>query len=84
MSQCVLSCHLHFRNILVDDPSDQSSRWSSDSNSAPQFLLLKLSRMSVVTSITFGKFEKTHVCNLKRFKIYGGAVKEQMVELLDR
>lgn len=35
-------------------------------------------------SITFGKYEKTHVCNLKKFKVYGGLHDENMIELLER
>ena len=72
------------RNILEDKPGDQSSRWSSDSNTPPQYLTLKVeSRTSVITSITFGKYEKTHVCNLKRFKVYGGFEEGNMIELID-
>jgi len=57
------------RNILVNKPNQQSSRWSSETNNPPQFLVLKLSQTAIVHSITFGKFEKTHVCNLKKFKV---------------
>uniref|UniRef100_A0A3Q3NE02 Muskelin 1, intracellular mediator containing kelch motifs n=1 Tax=Mastacembelus armatus TaxID=205130 RepID=A0A3Q3NE02_9TELE len=71
-----------FRNILVDKPNDQSSRWSSESNYPPQFLILKLERPAIVQSITFGKYEKTHVCNLKKFKVFGGMSEENMTELL--
>ncbi|CAH3026215.1 unnamed protein product [Porites evermanni] len=69
-------------NILVDKPNDQSSRWSSDSNSPPQFLILKLDKPAVVMTVTFGKYEKTHVCNLRKFKIYGGLNDDHMTELL--
>uniref|UniRef100_A0A7N6BSR6 LisH domain-containing protein n=1 Tax=Anabas testudineus TaxID=64144 RepID=A0A7N6BSR6_ANATE len=69
-------------NILVDKPNDQSSRWSSESNYPPQFLILKLERPAIVQSITFGKYEKTHVCNLKKFKVFGGMSEENMTELL--
>uniref|UniRef100_A0A8C7HPE6 Muskelin 1, intracellular mediator containing kelch motifs n=1 Tax=Oncorhynchus kisutch TaxID=8019 RepID=A0A8C7HPE6_ONCKI len=69
-------------NILVDKPNDQSSRWSSESNYPPQYLMLKLERPSIVQSITFGKYEKTHVCNLKKFKVFGGMSEENMTELL--
>uniref|UniRef100_A0A8C4QDE0 Muskelin N-terminal domain-containing protein n=1 Tax=Eptatretus burgeri TaxID=7764 RepID=A0A8C4QDE0_EPTBU len=71
-----------FRNILADKPNDQSSRWSSDSNHPPQFLVLKLSHTAVAQSISFGKYEKTHVCNLKKFKVYGGMTEENMIEIL--
>ncbi|XP_068714480.1 muskelin-like isoform X2 [Montipora foliosa] len=69
-------------NILVDNPNDQSSRWSSDSNYPPQFLILKLEKPAIAMTVTFGKYEKTHVCNLKKFKIYGGLNDEHMTELL--
>ncbi|XP_022109692.1 muskelin-like [Acanthaster planci] len=69
-------------NILVDAPHDQSSRWSSDSNCPPQYLTLKLEKCSLVDRVSFGKYEKTHVCNLKKFKIYAGMTEEHMVELL--
>ncbi|XP_044534950.1 muskelin [Gracilinanus agilis] len=71
-------------NILVDKPNDQSSRWSSESNYPPQYLILKLERPAIVQSITFGKYEKTHVCNLKKFKVFGGMNEENMTELLSR
>ncbi len=72
-----------FSNVTVDRPSDQNSRWSSDTNGPGQFLTLRLPRAAVVSAATFGKFEKSHVCNLKRFKVYGGMDEEHMVELLD-
>ncbi|KAK2151233.1 hypothetical protein LSH36_371g00004 [Paralvinella palmiformis] len=33
--------------------------------------------------IKFGKYEKTHVCNLRKFKVYGGLSDENMIELLE-
>eukprot|EP00094_Tigriopus_californicus_P011783 TCALIF_11381-PA protein Name:"Similar to Mkln1 Muskelin (Rattus norvegicus)" AED:0.13 eAED:0.17 QI:0/0/0/0.75/0.72/0.66/12/0/820 len=72
-----------YRHILIDDPKDQASRWSSDSNCPPQFIMLRLSRPSVVSAITFGKFDKTHVCNLKRFKIWVGHEPDRLIEVLD-
>ncbi|XP_067928019.1 muskelin-like isoform X2 [Watersipora subatra] len=70
-------------NILKDCPADQSSRWSSESNIPPQYLMLKLEKMSVLASIKFGKFEKTHVCNLKRFKVYAGLTEDNLIEILE-
>ncbi|KAL5014601.1 hypothetical protein ScPMuIL_008871 [Solemya velum] len=70
-------------NICTDKPNDQSSRWSSDSNQPPQYLILKLERPAIVEAISFGKYEKTHVCNLKKFKIFGGLGDDHMVELLE-
>lgn len=70
------------RNIKVNKPTDQSSRWSSGSNDQMQFLTLKLSQMSVLHSITFGKYHKVHVCNLKEFKIYAGMTPNNMTQVL--
>lgn len=49
-----------------------------------QYLILKLERPAIVQSITFGKYEKTHVCNLKKFKVFGGMNEENMTDLLSR
>lgn len=42
-----------------------------------------MQKASIVKYITFGKYEKTHVCNLKKFKVYGGMDDENMLELLE-
>ncbi|XP_050461630.1 muskelin isoform X2 [Cataglyphis hispanica] len=76
------SCYIP-ENIIVDIPSDQTSRWSSDIDNHPQYLILKLQSPSIVKYITFGKYEKTHVCNIKKFKIFGGLEPENMMELLE-
>ncbi|CAG0919903.1 unnamed protein product [Notodromas monacha] len=71
-------------NIKIDNPRDQGSRWSSESNSPPQYLILKLDHPAIVKYIYFGKYEKNHVCNLKRFKVFGSLHPEDdMVELLE-
>ena len=49
-----------------------------------QFILLKLERMAVVSTITFGKYHKGHVCNLREFKVYAGLSPDNMVEVLHR
>ncbi|KAJ2724942.1 hypothetical protein GGI07_001604 [Coemansia sp. Benny D115] len=82
---CDWSSHLaNFlpNNILVDRPHDQASRWSTLVNNHRQYIVLRLERPALVRSIKFGKFYKTHVCNLKEFKVYGGLTQENMVELL--
>jgi hypothetical protein len=33
-------------------------------------------------TVTFGKYHKVHVCNLKEFKVFGGLTPNNMVELL--
>ncbi len=48
-----------------------------------QYLVLRLDKPSIVSHVTFGKYEKAHVCNLKRFKIFGGNDEENLIELLD-
>ncbi|EDW85574.2 uncharacterized protein Dwil_GK23081 [Drosophila willistoni] len=70
-------------NVLVDCPNDQTSRWSAYTNTPPQFLTLKLRRPAIVKNIKFGKFEKSHVCNIKKFKVFGGLDEEHMVLLLE-
>jgi len=70
-------------NILENNPSDQASRWSSDTNTPPQFLVLQLDKPALITNITFGKYEKAHVCNLKHFKVFGGPDPDNMIEILD-
>lgn len=46
--------------------------------------MLKLHQPSIVKTITFGKYEKAHVCNIRKFKIYGGLELQNMMELLER
>ncbi|KAK7582298.1 hypothetical protein V9T40_013743 [Parthenolecanium corni] len=70
-------------NILENNCSDQGSRWTSETNNPPQYVMLKLEKLAIVKSITFGKYEITHVCNLKKFKIYGGMNDCTQIELLD-
>ena len=74
----------HPSKIITDNPYEQQSRWQSGSNLPPQFIILKLSKPSIVRTITFGKFHKTHVCNLKCFKVYGGIHDEGMIELCEK
>ncbi|XP_037034609.1 muskelin isoform X2 [Bradysia coprophila] len=68
-------------NILEDMPSNQGSRWSSSTNNPPQFLTLLLTRPAIVHKIKFGKYEKSHICNIKKFKVFGG-LKEDNLQLL--
>eukprot|EP00051_Salpingoeca_urceolata_P006576 m.86923 g.86923 ORF g.86923 m.86923 type:complete len:836 (+) comp14891_c0_seq3:166-2673(+) len=76
------SARYHPRNIMVDDPSDQASRWSSGCNTQAQFIMLRLPQPAVIKEIQFGKFEKSHVCNLKEFKVLGGLKTTNMIELV--
>ena len=46
--------------------------------------MLKLEKLAIIKSITFGKYEETHNWNLKKFKIYGGITADTQIELLDR
>lgn len=52
------SSQYHPKNIMVDKPTEQASRWSSGSNNQAQFIMLKLENPAIVNSITFGKFHK--------------------------
>ncbi|KAG0348961.1 Muskelin 1, intracellular mediator containing kelch motif, partial [Podila minutissima] len=69
-------------NIKVNNPQDQSSRWSSGSNNQMQYIMIKLKTMAIAHTITFGKYHKLHVCNLKEFKVFGGLTSSNMTELL--
>ncbi|KAI8325866.1 hypothetical protein GQ54DRAFT_178910 [Martensiomyces pterosporus] len=69
-------------NILTDRPHDQASRWSTNANNHRQFITLRLEHPALVRSIKFGKFYKTHVCNLREFKVFGGMSQDNMIELL--
>lgn len=44
--------------------------------------MLRLQRPSVISHIKFGKHEKTHVCNLKKFRVFGGLDSDDKLELL--
>ncbi|CAG0882896.1 unnamed protein product [Cyprideis torosa] len=69
--------------IKEDNPRDQDSRWSAKSNHHPQYIVLKLDYPAVVKRIRFGKFEKAHVCNIKRFRVDGGMTESCEVPLLE-
>ncbi|KAA1472915.1 hypothetical protein DENSPDRAFT_839309 [Dentipellis sp. KUC8613] len=71
-------------NILHNSPLDQSSRWSgvNESPNVKQWLLLRLDSLSVVDSITFGKYHKPHPCNMREFKVYVGMTPDHMTEIL--
>jgi len=49
-----------------------------------QYLVLRLEKPAILHVVKFGKFEKTHVCNLKRFKVYAGLTEDNLMEILDR
>ncbi|KCV71755.1 hypothetical protein H696_01176 [Fonticula alba] len=70
------------RNILVHRPTDQSSRWSSGTPATPQYITLRLDRPSIVSAISFGKYHKPHVCNLREFIVYGGLTPDCEYQLL--
>ncbi|EPB83057.1 hypothetical protein HMPREF1544_10194 [Mucor circinelloides 1006PhL] len=74
----------HPRNICVNDPTEQSSRWSSNSHDQSQYVTIKLEKPAVACEILFGKFHRSHVCNLKEFKIFGGLDPNDMKELLHK
>ncbi|TPX30166.1 hypothetical protein SmJEL517_g06204 [Synchytrium microbalum] len=76
------SASYHPKHIQTNKPNDQGSRWSSGSNNQSQFINIKLDKMSIVQTITFGKYHKVHVCNLKEFKVFGGLTPDNMIELL--
>ncbi|KAF4567413.1 hypothetical protein EYR40_006412 [Pleurotus pulmonarius] len=74
-------------NIMTDRPTDQMSRWSSVScasqSDLPQWILLRLDALSIVKSITFGKFHKAHPCNMKEFELYVGMTGDHLTKVLE-
>jgi hypothetical protein len=46
-------------NILVDNPDDESSRWSGESNNSSQFIMLELEQASAVR-----KFLLCYICSI--------------------
>ncbi|XP_037947851.1 muskelin [Teleopsis dalmanni] len=77
------STNFYPENILMDCPNDQTSRWSAHTNNPPQYLTLKLKRPAIVQYIKFGKFEKPHVCNIKKFRVFGGLEENNMVPIAE-
>ncbi|KAI8060871.1 Muskelin N-terminus-domain-containing protein [Gongronella butleri] len=76
------SGNYHPRAIGENRPTDQASRWSSGTHDQDQFVTLAFGAPVVAQRITFGKFHRAHVCNLKEFKVFGGPTPENMMELL--
>ncbi|KZT29147.1 hypothetical protein NEOLEDRAFT_1128727 [Neolentinus lepideus HHB14362 ss-1] len=72
-------------NILLDRPEDASSRWSTayQTPRVKQFILLRLEYLSIIKTITFGKYHKQHPCNMKEFKVYVGMTEDRMMEALN-
>ncbi|KIJ49497.1 hypothetical protein M422DRAFT_59253 [Sphaerobolus stellatus SS14] len=71
-------------NIQVDNPMDQTSRWSGahHSSGAKQWLILELKEPSIIRNITFGKFHKPHPCNMKEFTIAIGRTTDSLTTVL--
>ncbi|KAG2364029.1 Muskelin N-terminus-domain-containing protein [Suillus spraguei] len=89
MTYAIAGCSEHSgnyvpENILVDTPQDPSSRWSGAQQlpTAKQWILLKLETLSVVKSITFGKFHRKHPCNMREFRVYVGLNPHHMMQVL--
>lgn len=43
-----------------------------------QHITVELFCPAVVFSVSFGKFEKSHACNLRKFSVYGGMECDRM------
>ncbi|KAJ8717113.1 hypothetical protein PYW08_005512 [Mythimna loreyi] len=69
-------------NIMVNNPTDQLSRWFTDNNTPHQYIMLRLKTPSIVESIKFGKYIKAHVSDLKKFQIFGGTDEHNLSLLL--
>ncbi|KAF5383443.1 hypothetical protein D9757_006088 [Collybiopsis confluens] len=78
------SNHFFPENILIDDPSNSKSRWTTGVQRSENghWIMLALEKLSILKSITFGKFHNIHPCNMKEFKVYVGLTQENMTEVL--
>ncbi|KAL1746418.1 Muskelin N-terminus-domain-containing protein [Schizophyllum fasciatum] len=73
------------QNILIDNPADQSSRWSGATRAGPskQWIILRLDTPAVLKSITFGKVRlPSHQCNMKEFAVLVGTSLDNMTRVL--
>lgn len=66
-------------NILVEDPNNPSSRWSTSATTLDQYITLKLTKPSIVTKIVFGKYCKIHVCNVREARVFSLAQNEECI-----
>lgn len=73
----------HPKRIIEKEPNNESSRWVTLPTGEEQFVVLRLHKTALITSICFGKYIKPHYGNLKRFKILVGPRKTQMKIVLE-
>ncbi|KAJ3712770.1 Muskelin, partial [Lentinula guzmanii] len=76
------STNFHPENILVDNPSNSKSRWTTQNSEPVHWILLHLNNLSILKSITFGKHQYANACNMKEFKVYIGITPENMTQVL--
>ncbi|EPR79716.1 Muskelin [Spraguea lophii 42_110] len=57
-------------NILIDNPLDSTSRWTTGHSDETQYITLKLNKPSIITNIIFGKYVKIHSCNTKNLEVF--------------
>ena len=75
------SCGLHVLYVLVFPLLPPSPLVSTPL--LLQYLTLRLDQPAIVCSIQFGKYEKSHACNLRKFIVHGGMDCEHMHLLLE-
>ncbi|KIY73013.1 hypothetical protein CYLTODRAFT_342854 [Cylindrobasidium torrendii FP15055 ss-10] len=71
--------------IMVDDPADQRSRWSTAETptaTSKQWITLKLDSVSIVSACAVLDLVLAHPCNLKDFRVYVGMSEDKMTEVL--
>ncbi|SOV05144.1 related to Muskelin [Ustilago sp. UG-2017a] len=76
-------------SINCSSPSSSSAASSRRTTTVPvaatpahpqkQYIILKLDKLSVVRSISFGKYHKPHPCNLRDFKVYGSTTIDSLL-----
>lgn len=78
-----MACIIRSRLIQEDKPEDQGSRWLSDSGKLPQYVSLQLQKPAIATAIVFGKYHRTHACNIRKLKILGGMQENTLMMLYE-
>ena len=67
------SSDFHPTKIKSDTPHDQSNRWQAASaDSSAEYILLELKEISILTTITFGKYHKKHAATVKDLIVLSG------------
>ncbi|KAG9392265.1 Muskelin [Carpediemonas membranifera] len=66
----------------VTDPTDALSKWSCSARAGPQYVLLELKRIAILTRIAIGKYERRHPSQCCDFRVYAGLSRTSLTPIL--